>query len=71
MRTLRLAFLSSLVLEFLATISVALVAVGIGLRLVAGIKSDLSNELRRGGHAGLDELVGADAAAMTAEKWPA
>jgi dihydroorotate dehydrogenase len=41
-----------------------------GLRLVAGIKSDLSNELRRGGHAGLDELVGADAAAMTAEKWP-
>jgi dihydroorotate dehydrogenase len=42
-----------------------------GLRLVAGIKSDLSNELRRSGHAGLDELVGADAAAMTAEKWPA
>jgi dihydroorotate dehydrogenase len=42
-----------------------------GLRLVAGIKSELSNELRRGGHAGLDELVGADAAAMTAEKWPA
>jgi dihydroorotate dehydrogenase len=41
-----------------------------GLRLVAGIKSDLSNELRRGGHAGIDELVGADAAAMTAEKWP-
>jgi dihydroorotate dehydrogenase len=41
-----------------------------GLRLVAGIKSELSNELRRGGHAGLDELVGADAAAMTAEKWP-
>jgi dihydroorotate dehydrogenase len=41
-----------------------------GLRLVAGIKSDLSNELRRGGHAGLDELVGTDAAAMTAEKWP-
>jgi dihydroorotate dehydrogenase len=42
-----------------------------GLRLVASIKSDLSNELGRGGHAGLDELVGADAAAMTAEKWPA
>jgi dihydroorotate dehydrogenase len=42
-----------------------------GLRLVAGIKSDLSNELRRGGHAGIDELVGADAAAMTAETWPA
>jgi dihydroorotate dehydrogenase len=42
-----------------------------GLRLVANIKSDLSNELRRGGHAGIDELVGADAAAMTADKWPA
>jgi dihydroorotate dehydrogenase len=42
-----------------------------GLRLVAAIKSDLSNELRRGGHAGIDELVGADAAAMTAEEWPA
>jgi dihydroorotate dehydrogenase len=41
-----------------------------GLRLVASIKSDLSNELSRGGHAGLDELVGADAAAVTAEKWP-
>ena len=36
MRTLRIAFLSSLVLELLATLSVALVAVGIGLRLVAG-----------------------------------
>jgi dihydroorotate dehydrogenase len=41
-----------------------------GLRLIASIKSDLSNELRRGGHKGIDELVGADAAAMTAEKWP-
>jgi dihydroorotate dehydrogenase len=41
-----------------------------GLRLVAGIKSDLANALRRGGHASLDELVGADAAAMTAERWP-
>jgi ATP-binding cassette subfamily C protein CydD/ATP-binding cassette subfamily C protein CydCD len=36
LRTLRTAFLSSLVLELLATLSVALVAVGIGLRLVAG-----------------------------------
>jgi ATP-binding cassette subfamily C protein CydD len=36
MRTLRVAFLSSLVLELLATLSVALVAVGIGLRLVSG-----------------------------------
>jgi ABC-type transport system involved in cytochrome bd biosynthesis fused ATPase/permease subunit len=36
MSSLRLAFLSSLVLELLATISVALVAVGVGLRLVDG-----------------------------------
>jgi thiol reductant ABC exporter CydD subunit len=36
MGTLRIAFLSSLVLEMLATISVALVAVSVGLRLVSG-----------------------------------
>ncbi|MGK5500660.1 ABC transporter ATP-binding protein/permease, partial [Streptomyces sp. URMC 125] len=36
LRTLRIAFLSSFVLELLSTISVALVAVGIGLRLVHG-----------------------------------
>ncbi|ADB33811.1 ABC transporter, CydDC cysteine exporter (CydDC- E) family, permease/ATP-binding protein CydD [Kribbella flavida DSM 17836] len=36
MASLRLAFLSSLVLELLASISVALVAVGVGLRLVEG-----------------------------------
>jgi len=36
MATLRVAFLSALTLELLATISVALVAVGIGLRLAAG-----------------------------------
>jgi thiol reductant ABC exporter CydD subunit len=36
METLRVAFLSALVLELLATLSVALVAVGIGLRLAAG-----------------------------------
>ena len=36
MATLRIAFLSSLVLELLATLSVALVAVGVGLRLVDG-----------------------------------
>jgi ATP-binding cassette, subfamily C, bacterial CydD len=36
MRTLRSAFLSALVLETLSTLSVALVAVGIGLRLVHG-----------------------------------
>jgi thiol reductant ABC exporter CydD subunit len=34
--TLRVAFLSALVLELLATISVALVAVGVGVRLVDG-----------------------------------
>jgi ATP-binding cassette, subfamily C, bacterial CydD len=44
MRTLRSAFLSSLVLELLATLSVALVAVGIGLRLVSG-HLDLSTAL--------------------------
>ena len=36
MRTLRVAFLSALVLELLATLSVAVVAVSIGLRLVGG-----------------------------------
>ena len=36
MRTLRVAFLSALVLEVLATLSVAVVAVSVGLRLVAG-----------------------------------
>ncbi len=36
MRSLRLAFLSSLVLELMATLSVALVAVGVGLRVVHG-----------------------------------
>ncbi|WP_030905291.1 thiol reductant ABC exporter subunit CydD [Streptomyces sp. NRRL F-5126] len=35
-RTLRIAFLSSFALELLSTLSVALVAVGIGLRLVHG-----------------------------------
>lgn len=46
----------------------ALVFHGVGL--VPRIKSELAEELRRGGHGGLDELVGADAAAMTAEPWP-
>ena len=36
MSTLRIAFLSALVLELLATLSVAIVAVGIGLRVVEG-----------------------------------
>ncbi len=41
-----------------------------GLRLLAAIRSELATELRRGGHAGVDELVGTDAAARTAEPWP-
>lgn len=36
MRTLRVAFLSGAVLEFLATLSTAIVAVEVGLRMVAG-----------------------------------
>ncbi|CAM5660831.1 ATP-binding cassette subfamily C protein CydCD OS=Streptomyces violarus OX=67380 GN=FHS41_004256 PE=4 SV=1 [Streptomyces violarus] len=36
MKTLRIAFLSSFALELLSTLSVALVAVGIGMRLVHG-----------------------------------
>jgi ABC-type transport system involved in cytochrome bd biosynthesis fused ATPase/permease subunit len=36
MSTLRVAFLSSLILELLATLSVALVAVAVGLRLMGG-----------------------------------
>jgi dihydroorotate dehydrogenase len=41
-----------------------------GLRLVATIKSDLSEALRREGCTSIDELVGADAAAITAQRWP-
>jgi ATP-binding cassette subfamily C protein CydD len=37
MATLRLAFLSALVLELVATVSVALVAVPVGLRLLSGV----------------------------------
>ena len=44
MRTLRIAFLSALVLELLATLSVALVAVSVGLRLVDG-RLDLATGL--------------------------
>jgi ATP-binding cassette subfamily C protein CydCD len=44
MGTLRVAFLSALVLELLATLSVALVAVGIGLRLAEG-RMDLETGL--------------------------
>ena len=42
-----------------------------GLQLVAAIKSDLSHALPRDRHASLEDLVGTDAAAMTAETWPA
>ena len=41
-----------------------------GLTLVGEIKSFLADTLRRDGQATLDDLVGADAAAMTAEPWP-
>jgi dihydroorotate dehydrogenase len=41
-----------------------------GLRLLAAIKSDLSSALRRDRHAGIEDIVGADAAALTGEKWP-
>jgi dihydroorotate dehydrogenase len=41
-----------------------------GLRLIHVMKADLSTALDRGRHAGIDELVGVDAAAMTAEDWP-
>ena len=39
MASLRIAFLSALVLELLASLSMAMVAVGIGLRLIAGLMS--------------------------------
>jgi dihydroorotate dehydrogenase len=41
-----------------------------GLALIGEIKSFLTDELRRDGQATLDDFVGADAAAMTAEDWP-
>jgi dihydroorotate dehydrogenase len=41
-----------------------------GLALVEEIKSDLSSTLLRTGHDSLSEIVGADAAAITAEDWP-
>ncbi len=46
----------------------ALVFHGIGL--VGVIKAHLVEALEAGGHAGLTELVGTDAAAVTAEPWP-
>ena len=42
-----------------------------GLALVGEIKAALSGALDRGEAATLFDLVGVDAAAMTAENWPA
>jgi dihydroorotate dehydrogenase len=41
-----------------------------GLGLVEGIKSDLASTLLRTGRDSLSEIVGADAATITAEDWP-
>jgi dihydroorotate dehydrogenase len=41
-----------------------------GLSLLGEIKRKLAETLARGGHSSLAEIVGADAAAMTAEPWP-
>jgi ATP-binding cassette, subfamily C, bacterial CydD len=77
MGTLRIAFLSGLVLELLTTLSVALVAVGIGLRLVHGgldlvtglavlvLAPEVFNPLRQVGaqfHAASDGVAAAEAA---------
>ena len=41
-----------------------------GLGLVDDIKNDLASTLLRTGRDTLSEIVGADAAAITAEDWP-
>jgi len=41
-----------------------------GLSLVDGIKNDLASTLLRTGRESLSEIVGADAATVTAEDWP-
>jgi dihydroorotate dehydrogenase len=41
-----------------------------GLRLIATIKSELSDAVRREVRTSIDELVGTDAAAITAQRWP-
>jgi dihydroorotate dehydrogenase len=41
-----------------------------GLGLVEDIKADLVSTLRRTGRDNLSEIVGADAATITAEPWP-
>src|SRR5690606_2400600 len=77
MGTLRIAFLSGMVLELLTTLSVAIVAVGVGLRLVEGmialvpavavlvLAPEVYLPLRRVGaefHASTDGLAAADRA---------
>jgi dihydroorotate dehydrogenase len=42
-----------------------------GLQLVATIKSEFSDALRRGKWARIDQLVGLDATKLTAQSWPA
>lgn len=86
MRALRVAFLSSMVLEMLATLSVALVAVSIGLRLVYGEMSlyaglvalilapEVYLPLRMVGerfHAAQDGMVAAEKAFAVLESVPA
>ena len=86
MATLRIAFLSALVLELLATLGVALVAVSVGLRLVYGemtltagltallLAPEVFWPLRRVGvafHAAQDGRTAAEAAFSLIEKLPA
>ncbi|MET0896927.1 MAG: thiol reductant ABC exporter subunit CydD [Mycobacterium sp.] len=86
MATLRIAFLSSLVLELLATLGVALVAVSVGLRLVYGemtlatgltvllLAPEVFWPLRRVGvefHAAQDGKAAADRAFALIEQAPA
>jgi ATP-binding cassette, subfamily C, bacterial CydD len=81
--TLRTAFLSALVLELLTTLSVALVAVGVGLRLLSGgldlrtalvvlvLAPEVYLPLRQVGaqfHASTDGLAAADAALGVVER---
>jgi dihydroorotate dehydrogenase len=41
-----------------------------GLRLLSSIKAELSNALAREGCDSIAAMVGTDAAALTAERWP-
>jgi len=83
MGTLRIAFLSGMVLELLTTLSVAIVAVGVGLRLVEGmialvpavavlvLAPEVYLPLRRVGaefHASTDGLAAADRAFAVLER---